>query len=458
MSSVHSIVSDPECPRPPSETSRGIGVRAAGFVLLLGCGPADNTWLDAGLAASASSAHPQDAQPVAPSADLSVPPNADTSPGILFDPRSGFVFPDAGTPPPVPLRSDGAPPSDQLAREDLAGVLLDAEFKLRRLPSPPKGGEIATDTIGKVAKASQLKVSVELFGVGRARLKVLSKVFPFAYHTELRSRFDRTGTFLIWPDASQQRVLAPGALRNSLGERRADVSPLVRGTTLSTTTGNRLGEKTRIVTLEAPLGKLQLEVANIPEAALGGPLLCRMLVELMAIDPMTNECKPDEVVLRAGFNWIEGPGLDFEVTSLAKKVDLPAANAMAPTAAAFVTSGLPESPGVFLSRDELAAFRTKPVETKREPQPGAPGEGVLFVNGRTVPLYALIDGVVVASVPPNENRYLIGPVVGRYHVEWRDFFGDFVETLDLVEFPAKVETPRPVPSKVAGAADAGPPN
>lgn len=420
-----------------------------------GCGQGDDRQPDAGQNVLATeNATPDSSSPVTPPIPT-VPAASDTSPGLLFDPRSGFVTPDAGLPPPIPMRPDTPPPGDTLMREDLPGVALEAELRFRKPAAPPKAPEVSLDGIAKAAKATQMKLAIDLYGLGRMRFKVASRAFPFPFNSELRSRIDRTGHFLIWPDADKLRVLSPGSLRSSLAEGRADVTPLATGNKASSATGKRLGEKTRTVTLEAPLGKLRLELATVPEAAYGGPLLCRLLVEMMAIDPATSECKPEEVPLFAGFDWTEGDGIDFEVTALTRKTDLPASGAVAPPVAEVVTSGLPESPlGVYLTRDELAVFRTKAIETKAEPNEALPGEGIVFVNGQPYPVYALIDGVVVAMVKPGGNRYVIGPLPGRYSVQWRDFLGEHTEPPEIIDVPARVETPKPKPTI---APDAGPP-
>lgn len=418
------------------------------------CGQGEQGPSDAGLGSQTTENASRDSSsPTTPPPPTTALPS-DTSPGLLFDPRSGFVGADAGLPPPTPMRPDTPPPGDTLMREDAPGVALEAELRFRKPGGPPKAPEVATDAIAKAAKAAQMKLGIDLYAVGRMRLKVLSRSFPFAFNTELRSRIDRTGHFLVWPDADKVRVLAPGALRSSLAEGRADVTPLSPGKELASATGKRLGEKTRTVTLESPLGKLRLELATIAEGGYGAPLLCRTLVELMAIEPATSACKPEEVPVFAGLDFTDGDGMDFEVTSIARKTDLPASGAVAPPVATIATSGLPESVGIFLTQPELAAFRTKPVDAKGDPQDGAPGEGIVFVNARPVPVYALIDGVPVALVKPGGDRYVIGPPPGRYVVQWRDFFGELAEPPETVDVPARLSTPKPKPTT---AADAGPP-
>jgi hypothetical protein len=350
-----------------------------------------------------------------------------------------LLIPDAGPPPPTPLKADGTVAADSMGHDDLAGLTLEAAFRPRKLPVPPKAPEVSQDGIGKAAKLTALTLTIDLTTLGRMKALFTSRALPFPYHSEIRARYDRYGNFVLWPNATKVRVVAPGALRTALGEARVDVTPLSAGTKGPTGTGKRLGEKTRLVTLEAPLGKLRLEIASLPEAGLGGPLLCRMLVEVMGIDPASPECKADEVPLYAAFDWGTGEGIDFEVTSIAKRTDIPPGETMAPPPGVEVAvTGLPEVPlGVFLTRDEAAAFRTKPVDVKPDTRPGTPAEGIVVENTKDTLLFYWIDGVPIASVPPQTSRYVIGFPKGRYTGQWRTFLGDVVEPAETIEIPVK---------------------
>ncbi|HSN97344.1 MAG TPA: hypothetical protein VLS89_03565, partial [Candidatus Nanopelagicales bacterium] len=104
--------------------------------------------------------------------------------------------------------------------------------------------------------------------------------------------------------------------------------------------------------------------------------------------------------------------------------------------------------GVFLTRDEIAAFRSAPLELP-PPPPGAPGEGFLAVNQTDTLQYLLLDGVPVAAVPPLSERYVIGPPRGRYGAQWRTFLGESIGELITIEMPARI---------TIGVADAGAPD
>lgn len=360
--------------------------------------------------------------------------------GLLFDSSGRLVLPDAGPPPPTALRADGPVAADSMGHDDLSGVTVEAAFRPRHLPAAPKAPEVSQEGIAKAAKLTALTMTIDMTMLGRMKVLFTSRALPFPFRSEIRARFDRYGNFVLWPNATKVRVIAPGAMRTALGEDRVDVTPLAAGTKGPSGAGKRLGEKTRMWTLEGPLGKLRVEVANVPEAGLGGPLLCRLLVETGGFDPATPECKPDELPLFAAFDWSAGDGIDFEVTSLAKRTDIAAGEALAPPPGVEVAvSGLPEAPeGIFLTREEAAAFRTKAIDTKPDNRPGTPGEGLVVENTKDVLLYYLVDGVPVAAVPPQSSRYVLGFPKGRYTGQWRTFLGDVVDPPETFETPVKI--------------------
>jgi hypothetical protein len=169
-------------------------------------------------------------------------------------------------------------------------------------------------------------------------------------------------------------------------------------------------------------------------------LLCRAVVELGGVDPKTPVCQPGEVPLFASYAWQEGGGIAFEVTALQKRTDLPANGMLVPAPGVrHAPAGLPSVPqGIFLSRDELAAFRTAPLTLPPVRDPSVPGEGFVAVNNADRLMYLLLDGVPVAAVPPHAERYVIGPPRGRYSAQWRTFLGEKVQPPVTVEMPARI--------------------
>jgi hypothetical protein len=361
--------------------------------------------------------------------------------GIPADPAGRLLVADAGPPPPESMRPASPIPAEAvpLAR-DAPGVALDAVFRWRDVPAPPKAPEVSADGIREAQKLTALTLRAELSDAGRMRVEFTSAAFPLPAHSEIRARNDHYGNLVFWPNAAEYRVIPPGALRALLGERRVDVTPLSAGTAKAQGEGKRLGVTVRKLELGSSVGSVKLELGKVPEAGEGGALLCRALVELAGIDPRTPACQAGEVPLAAAYGWHEGGGIALEVTSIAKRPDLPVNMLLVPPpTVAYAPAGLPAAPhGIFLTREALAAFRAGPLTLPPSKDASVPGEGFVAVNHSDRLMYLLVDGVPVVAVPPHADRYVIGPVRGRYLVQWRSFLGEKVAAPQAVEMPARI--------------------
>lgn len=378
---------------------------------------------------------------------------SDAGGGLEFDPVSGrLIIPEAGPPPPKPLRSDAKLPTDQMLRDEQVGVTLQAAFVHRALPRVADGPEVNAAGIAAAVKLTEPNVGVLVTAMGRMKVVFESRALPLPFRSEVRARFDRYGHLVFWPSSPRYRVVPPGALRTVLGERRVDVTPLSAGQKMNAGTGTRLEQSVRTVELAGSLGRIRLELATFPEAGLGGPLLCRMLVETIGIDPATSECKPEEIPLFASIDWQEGHGIDFNVKGFERRADLPPGEALVPPPAAEKTDALlPDtSDGVYLTQEELSAFRTQATPPPIL-DPAAPPEGLVADNGRNQLMVLWIDGVATVAVPPLSKRFIVGPKPGRYVVQWRTFLGDRIDEARVVELPAIVRS-----VAAASTADAGP--
>jgi hypothetical protein len=374
---------------------------------------------------------------------------------MLFDSSGRLVSPDSGPPPPTAMRADRPLQAEAPAHEEQAGVTLEAEFKMRGLGSPPKVPEVVAAALAKAQRLTALTNTIDLFAVGRMRWSVTSRAMPLPFHAELRAKYDRWGHIVLWPGLSKYRVLPAGSLRAVLDEGRVDVMPISVGTVTKGAAGRRLGESTRTFTVESPIAKVHLEIASVPEASLGGPLLCRALLEIGGVDPASPECKSDEVVVAARFDFASGGGIDFEATALTKRTDMQAADASCPPAGAgYEATGLPTSPeGVFLVPAELEGLRSKS-DPKVEPGTSAPSEGIIVENALDRRVYFALDGVLLALVspPPESTRYVLGMPKGRYTGEWRTFFGEIIEAPHEIILPGRFSD-----APAGTAADAGVP-
>lgn len=376
--------------------------------------------------------------------------------GLQADPSGRFIIADAAAPAPEVLRGDVPMAAENPQIKDLTGVTLEASFRLREVPAAHKAPEVAADGIKTAAGLTAPKWKIDVTETGRMRIVFVSRAMPLPMNSELRARTDRYGHVVLWPNSTDYRVVPPGAIRTVLGERRVDVTPLSSGTMKALGDGKRLGLATRKVEVVSPLGSVKLELGKTNEAGEGGALLCRTLIEIIGVDPRSSVCIAGEVPLSAAYNWQEGGGIDFEVTSLSKRTDVPTNEVLVPPpGATYQPSGLPQSPaGIFLSRDEVAAFRSAPLQLPPIEDPRVPGEGFVAVNETDILAYFFLDGVPVVAVPPSEQRYVIGTARGRYVTQWRTFLGDRIGPAKTVEFPARVTFGEPK-DKDAGAEDGG---
>jgi hypothetical protein len=372
--------------------------------------------------------------------------------GIPADSAGRLLLPEAGPPQPEVLRGDTAMTPEALGPpREMPGMTLDAVWRWRDVPAPPKATEVSSEGIKDAQKLTALTWKVDLIEAGRMRVELTSRALPMPARTELRSRLDRYGTVVLWPNLTGYRVIAPGALRTALGERRVDVTPISLGTVRSQGEGKRLGVPTRKVEITAPLGSLKLELGKTAEVGEGGPLFCRALVEIAGIDPKTPVCQVGEVPLSATYAWQEGGGISLEVTAMNRRTDIASGDMLAPPPGLpFTPEGLPTAPdGIFLNREELAAFRSAATPPSPNADPSAPGEGFIAANQSDTLMYLLVDGVPVVAVPAHSDRYLIGPQRGRYVVQWRTFLGERIGPPQTVEIPARL---------TYGLSDAGAPD
>lgn len=368
-------------------------------------------------------------------------PAGSVTAGIPADSAGHLIVREAEEPPPVHAQVNEALPRDRVTSRDGIGLTLDAQWVWADMPPRPAIFELSADAIKEAAEKTTLNVTVDLSYSGRMRFALESAAFPLPAHTELRARSDYYGHVLVWPSGNTYRILAPGSLRAVFAERRADVTPVMRAKVKRLGEGQVLGLKTSQVQLATTLGTLLLDQSEMPGSGRAGQLLCRLLIDLVAVDPQTDACAPEHVPLAARYEWVDGGSLVFRVDAIVNRLDLPLGSiSVPPSGAEFVTGELPpQSAGVFLTREQLVRFRTREVAPKEAPPKGAPGEGILAVNHTDTLRYLLLDGVAVAWVRPRQEQYLIGPKPGRYSIAWRDFFGTSIQAPALVDVPARVE-------------------
>ncbi len=362
----------------------------------------------------------------------------------------------AGSPLPgdLPRESPREANAKEPARDpkELAGYVLQVTLRTGDGPPAPKGPEVNQAAIETARRKLETHLLVEASQT-RARF-VLSGGFVLPQSTELRARSDRYGHLLLWPGEDSYRIVEPGALRALLGERRLDVAPLSQADVTPSGEGpRRLNARTRRVDVTTRAAKATLELATLRDAGDGGVLVCRWLLDLMSAHPGAAICASDEVPLHAELRWTTQGSLQFDVTSAARRADLPLAELAAPpSSASFVGAPPPVPQGdVLLAKSELAAFRSAPLEpppsSARDAAPPGPDAGLLLVNSTDELRVAWLDGVPAAWVAPGGRTVLASLLHGRYTLQWRTFLGDAWDAPETVVIPGTSEVGGGVASK-----------
>lgn len=339
--------------------------------------------------------------------------------------------------PPRQIREDEAlAPETELRAAP--GVTLEARLRWLEAP-PPRSPEGNTDALGRARDKTAFELAIDASSLGRLRVVLASRAFPFPVGTELRARDNRYGHVLVWPGGSTYTPLPAGTLRAVLSETRVDVSPLSDPSVALGGAGSLLGLPTQKQRLETSIGKLELEQANVPAALGAGALLCRLLLEFVAISPESEACRAEALPLRAEYTWSSGARFELEVTKLSRRPEL-AVDALAtpPTGASLRRGELPGSPYVALVDErEQGELHARALPPPPKPDPNAPKLGLAFINRGDLPRYLLVDGVPVVWLRAGGEWLVSGLKPGRYTVQARDFFGADSSPSKLVELPAR---------------------
>lgn len=357
---------------------------------------------------------------------------------LVHDAGPSDAGPDAELPSPALSREDQAFPPDTDEQRDPSGVTLRGRFRWLDVAPAPRQPEANTEAIERARAASTFDVNVDLAAMGRLTLTLASRRFLLPEGTELRSRSDVYGHALLWPDEDRYAVIQPGALRSVLNERRADTMPLARLKAEPRGTGRVLGFLSERAFVTTPLGTLELEQARVPNSGAGGPLLCRLLLELAGAHPESSACATGLVPLRAEYAWNQAGKLAFEVTSVTSVAAFESRALRVPLASALHLIGeLPLQPSpILIERGPLRAFRFKP--TTGPEARDAPRAGLMVSNGDDLPRYLMLDGVPAVQLAARSPGVLLDVVRGNYVVSTRTFLNDDVDTAAVVSAPGRV--------------------
>lgn len=396
-----------------------------------------------GLAACESRTAGVDAGEVEPSPNASILPapllagrEAPEAPG-LEDAGVSDSGPDAELPPPALSREDRAFPRDTDEQRDTSGVSLRARFRWVDQAPPPRQPEANLEAIERARAAASFDLSVDLAAMGRLRFSLASRRFLLPEGTEFRARSDIYGHAVFWPETERYAVIQPGALRSVLNEHRADTIPLTRVKAETRGTGRALGYTSERLGLTTPFGALELEQARVPSSGAGGPLLCRLLLELVGAHPESSVCATGLVPLRAEYAWHQAGKLAFEVSALTQVSAFESRALRVPPPSFHHRIGelpLQASP-LLIERGPLRAFRFKP--TSGPEARDAPRAGLLVSNGDDLPRYLLLDGVPAVQLAPRAPGVVLDVVRGSYAVSTCTFLNDEFDAPVVVSAPGR---------------------
>ncbi|MGC4090690.1 MAG: hypothetical protein QM756_23020 [Polyangiaceae bacterium] len=338
------------------------------------------------------------------------------------------------------LREDSAVDADQSVR-DPSGVRATLRMRWLDLPPFPRLPETNGEVSQRLREALAFELQVELSLGGHMRLRIESDSFVWPRGTELRARLDRVGHVLTWDNASTYSVLPVGTLRAALSENRPDSVPLSKPKLLTDGTGSVLGLATERVELSTSLGRLLMEQASVPNAGSSGKLLCRLLSELVAAEPLNAACERALVPVRAELFSRAGGHVILETTRLERDhVALDLGSLQTPPAGAhFAPLELPPASAVLIPNPErLRDLRVRALPRSEKADPAAPKEGLVVQNRGDSLRYVLLDGLPMARVAPRSELRIDSLLPGKYGLVTLEFLGDDPTPLRIVELPARV--------------------
>lgn len=383
-------------------------------------------------------------------------PNARILPAPLVSARtSGGELPadaSAATParpaaPPRPFSVDGELPAEVPPARDgwvleLRGEFLWPDLDARTVQVPAhevSWGRKGSSGLTALPTRPELRLFVS--PQGSLTVEIASPTMALPVGTQLRSRSDRWGHVVVWPDRRSYRVAPRGSLRAIFNERRVDVSPLVDGRVETGEAGRRFGLPTQRRSIEGPLGKVTLESARVTGLGDGGLLVCRLLLELGRIESSGEACLVEELPVEAQYVWARGGELVFRVTAVQRHASLAALDA--PDLFDIPPPMPILKPGELPPEETPLLWSTSALVQLWGASDGSTADLVLS-NPNDLPMYVLVDRLPLARVPPLGKTRWTTQRRPR-SIGFRDFLGEHVFPARTVEPPAELVLSAPSP-------------
>jgi hypothetical protein len=289
-----------------------------------------------------------------------------------------------------------------------------------------------------------------------ARLRLIARGSsgPFPAGTELRSRADRLGHALLWPDGRSYRVVPPGALRALMLDRRVDRVPYVDAK-MKLLEGGPEGES-RLVEITTAIGRARLHTAHLKDLPYAPILLCKALLELIRVDGNDQLCPSGHLPLKLEIVWSEERHLVIELGELRPASDLMIERFRIPPELPILKSGeLPPFENYLLREAErektLLLTKVQEPPLSVAPEQVAAGHGaspsslllpqpqneIELRNDFDRPVFVIMNRIPVLLLGPSEliRLYTKG---GQVSLSARDFLGEVVVAEQPINVPIRL--------------------
>lgn len=261
----------------------------------------------------------------------------------------------------------------------------------------------------------------------RQRVQLSGALFHLPEGTELRSRADRFGFIIVWPDGRSYRTVPRGALSSLLQERRVDVMPSFEAIVPPAARLTRDGQEFVVRKVQSPLGELELVASQQPEWGDSTRLFCEMLVELVRVVANDEICRSGELPVEVKYKWASGGELRGTVAGVRRRADLDSS-----------LFDLPPQMSIFkpgeLPPDDEQPWQSRVASTLFPLHAGAT---LSFKNVLEVPLLLMLDGIPARRLDPGQEWHF-SPGKPGIHYSARDFLGQLVRTGGPLSAPATV--------------------
>lgn len=255
---------------------------------------------------------------------------------------------------------------------------------------------------------------VDASGVARQRLVLAAGAWLLPRGTELRSRSDRLGQIVVWPEGRSYRVVPAGALLSLLLERRVDGMPRFAGELDPPLTATP-GKGNRSLRVRTPIGSLSLEGLNGDGS---GELLCRTLFELVRARSL-EACGAAGVPGSGELTLEGGETVRLVVSDVQKLPEVPLEHFLTPPLLPIFKPGeLPPGPlGPWPLEREVELW----AQVGMSPTTGGAPERITFHNRRGYPLLLFVQDRPIRYLGTQEVLDVLATSAVRY--EAKSFLG-----------------------------------